>query len=531
MTDEKALQTAQEGAVSTAVQDFETLKAAVGKDLSNSQLKLAVVYANSVGADLFARQIYPIVMDGRLQFLTSIDFLRVIAQRSGEYEGQGEVRYGSACDCQGEPFPVARKHPEWAEVPIYRRGFREPVVRRAYFHEYLPLEGYKDNPKPKSTWVKMPHVLIAKVSEALGIRVAFPNDVRGLYTNDEMEQADQPYPGDHAMLPAGADPNAGTGQGAIEIPPDPEKPEWAQHEVKVREAPDGLRTVKVPEWYKGEGADHKTIEKLEIRGKYGRRNVTVILLGPVAVAADDHLELLEEGATVVLDGAKYEYEWQEGKPKALQVRNATRLAIDTGGQWLEFAAADDDVVEGQAEEVETPDETANVPAEPPAPEPEGKAPSAEPSSSSPEAGTNTGANDSGPTTPTNGDLTEAAGETFADLLEDADVDPARGGNPQVGDKWEQLPVLDGPTDQAVSFEAYFASGELTEVPGATGKHMYEAWLTSAGMDHRIHVLMSAQVAATAGVERLGAGEQVYVRGIWKHPRDLKVVLADVLRPA
>jgi len=108
---------------------------------------------------------------------TSIDGFRVIAERSGTYVGQDEPVWVD--DEKG--FPVK------CTVTVYRfapNGTRYPAgVGVAHFKEYYP--------NPMNLQKSMPHTMISKVAEALALRKAFPQDLSGLYTSEEMNQANQ----------------------------------------------------------------------------------------------------------------------------------------------------------------------------------------------------------------------------------------------------------------------------------------------------------------------------------------------------
>lgn len=111
----------------------------------------------------------------------SIDGLRAIAQRTGLYHGQDEPVY------QERDGKL-----ECAKVAVWRRDWPRPAVGVAYWSEYVQTD--RDG-RPTQFWSRMPHVMLAKVAEALAMRKAFPEDTSGLYVHEEMAQADRPDAG------------------------------------------------------------------------------------------------------------------------------------------------------------------------------------------------------------------------------------------------------------------------------------------------------------------------------------------------
>jgi phage recombination protein Bet len=148
------------------------------------------------GLDPFSRQIYLIgrfnKKDGRDVYTpqTGIDGYRVIAQRVTAQTG-GTYGYEDTvwCDPSGRWRDVwlVDAPPAAAKVTVIRNGQRFSAV--ATFREYV--QAFPDG-NPKGLWAKMPAGQIAKCAEALALRKAFPHDLAGVYTAEEMAQADNP---------------------------------------------------------------------------------------------------------------------------------------------------------------------------------------------------------------------------------------------------------------------------------------------------------------------------------------------------
>lgn len=168
-------------------QDFteQQLEAFGLQDASRGEVLVFLHTCQRTGLDPAAKQIYAIFrMDrqaGRkkMTIQTGIDGYRLIADRSGAYAGNEVSGYGPALPSGG---------PEWAEVTV-RKIVAGQVVEfkaRAYLAEYA--ETTQDGGL-KGMWRTMPRTMLAKCAEALALRKAFPQDLSGVYSDDEMGQA------------------------------------------------------------------------------------------------------------------------------------------------------------------------------------------------------------------------------------------------------------------------------------------------------------------------------------------------------
>jgi phage recombination protein Bet len=169
----------------------QLISTTIAPGCSNDELRLFAYACQRTGLDPFSRQIYAIKRGGKLTIQVSIDGLRSIAERTGQLDGSQSYWCGS--DGVWVDVWLDSKPPAAAKTVIHRKGCAHPFSATARFADFNAGQGL---------WSKMPSVMIAKCSEAQALRRAFPADLSGVYSTDEMDQAVEPVTVTTAPAPA-----------------------------------------------------------------------------------------------------------------------------------------------------------------------------------------------------------------------------------------------------------------------------------------------------------------------------------------
>ena len=167
------------------VEKKDLLKRTICKGSSDEELELFIHACKRTGLDPFMKQIYAVKRwssaDKKevMTMQTSIDGFRVIAERTGRYAPGPESKY-----------EYDKENALIAATAFVKKltldGTWHTVSATAFFEEYAQRN--KEGGLMQF-WSKMPHVMLAKCAESLALRKAFPAELSGLYTLEEMTQA------------------------------------------------------------------------------------------------------------------------------------------------------------------------------------------------------------------------------------------------------------------------------------------------------------------------------------------------------
>ena len=169
------------GEVGYSASKLQLVKDTIARGATDDELALFLYTAHRAGLDPLARQIYCIQRwDSTLQrnvmsVQVSIDGLRLIADRTGRYAPGRASTY--EYDKNGSLVAAT------AYVMKYVQGTWHEAAATAYYVEYVQT---KKDGTPTAMWKSKPRIMLGKCAEALALRRAFPAELSGIYTPDEV---------------------------------------------------------------------------------------------------------------------------------------------------------------------------------------------------------------------------------------------------------------------------------------------------------------------------------------------------------
>lgn len=224
----------------TAAQ-WHTLSKSLFPGAKQESVLLAIDYCRARGLDPLKKPAHIVPMDvynaqtGQYEkrdvILPGIYELRTTAQRTGEYLGHTKPEYGDVIEYKGVHAP------EWCSMTAYRWNpeaqMKAEFPVTVYFSEVVATKRRNNEETPNARWSKAPRQMLTKCTEAAALREAFPDELGGELSAEEMD-------GQRHVMDVTPDRSRSlsdiTGKGeVIEQEPEPEEAEAEEPEAATAE--------------------------------------------------------------------------------------------------------------------------------------------------------------------------------------------------------------------------------------------------------------------------------------------------------
>jgi phage recombination protein Bet len=159
----------------------DLVKRMVARDCTDDEFELFLYTARRTGLDPLARQLYAVKRSGKMAIQTGIDGYRLIADRTGKLAGISDPIHTEA---EGAKYPLT------ASVTVRK------LLEGGIIADFTATARWGEYNAGGPMWQKMPYLMLGKCAEALALRKAFPADLSGVYTSEEMQQADSAAQGE-----------------------------------------------------------------------------------------------------------------------------------------------------------------------------------------------------------------------------------------------------------------------------------------------------------------------------------------------
>lgn len=167
---------------------IELIKSTVAKDCTDDEFSLFLYQCSRRGLDPMVSQIHAVKRGGKMVIQTGIGGFRLIANRTGRYVGRlGPMWCGE--DGVWKDVWLGKGYPAAAKVGVRTINNPEGSWNVALWSEYVQFNG---DGKITRMWDEKGALMLAKCAESGILRAEFPEELSGLYTDDEMGQADNP---------------------------------------------------------------------------------------------------------------------------------------------------------------------------------------------------------------------------------------------------------------------------------------------------------------------------------------------------